>query len=533
MRPHADNSLLTAGQKRQVLACCVALVLAASITNSAVAQSVAVDTGSLAIGSEVRPAPVGEVSLVLGRAWIQSAGQPRTLIAPGTLVRATDRIQTESNGHVHIRFVDQALVSVRPDSLLEIVQYDFLADRPGNTSIKLNLEEGVTRSISGQGASSARERFRLNTPIAAIGVRGTDFVVSASPQSVRAAVNEGTIVMAPFSSECSVDTFGPCLANAIELTESTLQILEIQSAGGVPELLPATLERDPDMMRAEVALALAAQEQVAPADEKTAGTEVFLENVTSMRVQQVVAVAAPVAPPLVTPPAPVAPPQVVTPPVAVQPDVPPVIPAPPVTPPPVVVAPPPVVVAPPPVVPVTPPDFTPVAPVPVPVLTDRNLVWGRWGAGQGELEKLTMAYADVRQGRDVTIGNKEYVLFRDGDGKTRVQEGLGPVSFALHSAQAFYHSDTGVVAMTVNGGSLEINFNSNRFATELNMNHSLTGDVNFIANGFIYDGGYFYTRSATESMAGAVSLDGTEAGYYFEKQLEAGGIQGLTLWDRR
>ena len=532
MKPHADNSLLTTGQKRRVLACGIALVLAASISHTALAQSVAVDTGPLALGSEVALAPVGEVSLVLGRAWIQSIGQPRALVAPGTLVRATDRIQTESNGHVHIRFVDQVLVSVRPDSLLEIVQYDFLADRPGNTSIKLNLEEGVTRSISGQGASSARERFRLNTPIAAIGVRGTDFVVSASPQSVRAAVNEGTIVMAPFSSECSADTFGPCLANAIELTESSLQILEIQSAGGVPELLPATLERDPEMMRAEVALALAAHEQVAPADEKTAGTEVFLENVTSIRVQQVVATVAPTA---VTPPAP---PQVVTPPVVVQPVVPPVTPAPPVTPPPVVVVPPPVVVAPPvtpppAVVPVTPPDFTPVAPVPVPVLTDRNLVWGRWGAGQGELEKLTMAYADVRVGRDVTVGNDSYVLFRDGDGKTRVQAGLGPVSFALHSAQAFYHSDTGVVAMTVLGGSLDINFNNNQFATELNMNHSLTGNVDFIAKGFIYDGGYFYTRSATERMAGAVSLDGTEAGYFFEKQLATGGIQGLTLWDKR
>jgi hypothetical protein len=418
------------------------------------------------------------------------------MIAPGTLVRATDRIQTESNGHVHIRFVDQALVSVRPDSLLEIVQYDFLVDRPGNTSIKFNLQEGVTRSISGQGASSARERFRLNTPIAAIGVRGTDFVVSASPQSVRAAVNEGTIVMAPFSSECRVDTFGPCLANAIALTESSLQILEIRRAGGVPELLPATLERNPEMMSDEVALALAAREQAPPADEKTAGTEIFLENVTSMRVQQVVATAAPVALPPVAPPA-------------------------------VVVAPPPAVV------PATPPDFTPVAPVPVPALTDRNLVWGRWGAGQGELEKLTMAYADVRVGRDVTVGNDSYVLFRDGDGKTRVQAGLGPVSFALHSAQAFYHSDTGVVAMTVLGGSLDINFNNNQFATELNMNHSLTGNVDFIAKGFIYDGGYFYTRSATERMAGAVSLDGTEAGYFFEKQLASGGIQGLTLWDKR
>ena len=529
MRPQSDNTILTARQQRRMLAACVALILSGSLTSAAVAQSGVADAGNLtaSASAEFLP-PVGEVSLVLGRAWIESAGQPRTMIAPGTLVRASDRIRTESNGHVHIRFIDQALVSVRPDSLLEIVQYDFLADQPGDTSIKLNLEEGVTRSISGRGASSARERFRLNTPIAAIGVRGTDFVVSASEQSVRAAVNEGVIVMAPFSSECSADTFGPCLTNAIELTDSSLQILEIQSAGGVPELLPATLERDPDMMRDEVALAIAVQEQPPQADEKTAATEVYLENVTSKRVQQEVAVAAPVVPvPPVTSP-------VVTPPTGIQPETPPAVVAPPVTPPPVVVTPPPVVVTPPPAVaPVAPPDFTPVAPVPVPALTDRNLVWGRWGAGQGDLEKLTMAYVEVREGRDVTVGNKDYVLFRDGDGKTRVQAGLGPVSFALHSAQAFYHSGTGVVAMTVKGGSLDINFNTNRFATELNMNHSLTGDVSFIANGFIYDGGYFYTRSETERMAGAVSLDGAEAGYYFEKQLEAGGIQGLTLWDKR
>lgn len=526
MKPHIHNTFLTTGHRRQTLAFCVGLLLAMPISNTSFAQSVVSDAGSLSIANAAaQSVPVGQVSLVLGRAWIESPGQPRTLIAPGTPVRSSDLIQTESNGHVHIRFIDQALVSVRPDSRLEIVQYDFLSDQPDNTSIKLNLQEGVTRSISGRGASAARERFRLNTPIAAIGVRGTDFVVSASDQSVRASVNEGVIVMAPFSSECSADTFGPCLANAIELTDSSLQILEIQGASGIPELLPATLERDPEMMRNEVAQALAMHEQVPAADEKTAATEVYLENVTSKRVQQEVAVAAPVLPPTVTPP--IVQPE--TPPTTpIPPGVPPV--APPVAPPPVVVAPP---VAPPPVVPVTPPDFTPVAPVPVPALTDRNLVWGRWGAGQGELEKLTMAYADVREGRDVTVGNDSYVLFRDGDGKTRVQAGLGPVSFALHSAQAFYHSDTGVVAMTVLGGSLDINFNNNQFATELNMNHSLTGNVDFIANGFIYDGGYFHTRSATERLAGAVSLDGSEAGYFFEKQLEGGGIQGLTLWDKR
>lgn len=429
---------------------------------------------------------VGEVSLVLGRAWIESDGKRRKAATPGTVIRATDRILTDANGHVHIRFVDQALVSVRPDSRLEIVQYDYNADQPRLSSIKLNLEEGVTRSISGHGAGSARDRFRLNTPIAAIGVRGTDFVVSASQYSVRALVNEGAIVMAPFSSDCLASAFGPCALNAVELTDSSLHVIEINSNNATPRLLPAALDREADMMHDEVNVAIA--DHQSSAENKTSGSGVFLENVTSIRVTaDVQSSSSPQPSPR---PQPAEPPRPL-------------------------------------------PDLTPQAPVAVAVLSERQLVWGRWSEGRGNDERLTMAYQDARAGRDVTVGNADYVLFREGDYSRVPQDNPGSVSFSLASAQAFYSSDSGVVAMAVNGGSLEINFVTNQFSTQLNMSHSLTGKVDFMASGGLYEGGFFHSRSQTERMAGAVSLDGKEAGYFFEKQLQSGSIQGLTLWDQR
>ena len=94
-------------------------------------------------------------------------------------------------------------MSVRPDSQLEIISYDYDAEHPEESSIKFNLIEGIARSISGEGAKAARSRYRLNTPIAAIGVRGTDFVVSVTGQSTRALVNQGAIAMAPYSADCS------------------------------------------------------------------------------------------------------------------------------------------------------------------------------------------------------------------------------------------------------------------------------------------------------------------------------------------
>src|SRR5690606_10292693 len=148
---------------------------------------------------------VGNVSLVLGKAWITTPGAGRERIRVGSSISVSDTIETSTNGHVHIRFVDNALVSVRPGSKLEVLRYDFRPEAPAESVVKLNLVEGITRAISGEAASAAKQNFRLNTPIAAIGVRGTDFRVSASQGTVRAHVTEGAIIVAPFSSQCAVD----------------------------------------------------------------------------------------------------------------------------------------------------------------------------------------------------------------------------------------------------------------------------------------------------------------------------------------
>ena len=298
---------------------------------------------------------VGEVSLVLGKAYIKT-GDKQERVRAGTKVKVSDQIITEANGHVHIQFDDNALVSERPDSKLEIQRYDFDAANPANSSIKLNLLEGVTRSISGDGAHAARDRFRLNTPIAAIGVRGTDFVVSASDQSVRALVNEGAIVMAPFSNDCLATAFGPCAENAVELSQDSLQMVAIEGDVALPRLVPATDERGELAEAGEVEIA----EADTRPDDKTVGTEVYLENVTSRKVAEeasIVASSKPPKPPVVSPPM------------------------------------------------VASPDFTPEKAVSASALASNNLIWGRWTGrdGQAAQERISVAYDVASSNRDVTI----------------------------------------------------------------------------------------------------------------------------------
>ena len=152
-------------------------------------------------------------------------------------------------------------------------------------------------------------------------------------------------------------------------------------------------------------------------------------------------------------------------------------------------------------------DFTPDTAVAAASLTERQLVWGRFNAGQGQLERISLDWEEAIAERKTTVGNFNYALFRTENDGQRLDSNLGVVGFSLNSAQAFYHDESGVVAMQVNDGNLNIDFQENTFATELNLNHSATGPVDFIADGRFLRGGFFSAKTDTQSIVGAVSLD--------------------------
>ncbi len=151
--------------------------------------------------------PVGKVLFAIGDARLAADGtrvKKDDTIAPGQAV------VTGANGHVHIRFVDDAFVSVRPNSRLQVEQYVYDEREPKNNRVRFSLSQGVARLITGKAGQAAKDNFRLNTPVAAIGIRGTDFLVQAQDAVTRVAVQQGAIVVAPFSDNCAREAFGPC-----------------------------------------------------------------------------------------------------------------------------------------------------------------------------------------------------------------------------------------------------------------------------------------------------------------------------------
>ncbi|MDO4230526.1 MAG: FecR domain-containing protein [Lautropia sp.] len=83
-------------------------------------------------------------------------------------------ISTGSDGRAQIRFSDGALVSLQPASKFRIDQYRFNKQEQRGF---YSLLEGTIRAISGRIGKRDSEDFRLDTPSATIGIRGTEFVV--------------------------------------------------------------------------------------------------------------------------------------------------------------------------------------------------------------------------------------------------------------------------------------------------------------------------------------------------------------------
>jgi len=154
---------------------------------------------------------VGPASIVPAAQTVETNHSSRGSAVRGDNLKVGDLLVTGAGGHLHVRFNDGAFLAVRPESSLLIEAYRYQDVNPDGATVKFNLIEGVARSITGRAGASAKDRFRLNTPIAAVGIRGTDFVVVTDSEQSSVIVNSGAVVVAPLDQACLAEMLGPCL----------------------------------------------------------------------------------------------------------------------------------------------------------------------------------------------------------------------------------------------------------------------------------------------------------------------------------
>lgn len=193
----------------------------------------------------------GEVVFVAGTVVRESAVHAETALVKGALLQQGDRIRTRVDGFVYIRMADGGLLVVRPQSALRIDQWRFDPQQPQNSEIKYTLDNGVARYVSGRGSQAAKDKFRFNTPLAAIGVRGTDFTVLAESLLTRVVVRSGGVVVSRLGAGCSAETLGPCEGEgATELFATAREkMVQLRQGDLRPELVDANSATSPDKAR--------------------------------------------------------------------------------------------------------------------------------------------------------------------------------------------------------------------------------------------------------------------------------------------
>ncbi len=99
----------------------------------------------------------------------------RRALERGDGVEEEERIITGEKSFAVLQFVDGAKVTVRPNSVLDIKEYVY--NGGDENAATLSLVQGGLRVITGAMAKAEPDSFKVETPVALMGVRGTEFVV--------------------------------------------------------------------------------------------------------------------------------------------------------------------------------------------------------------------------------------------------------------------------------------------------------------------------------------------------------------------
>jgi len=95
-------------------------------------------------------------------------------LAKGDPVFLGDKVITGETGYVRLKMIDDAVLDLRCFSIMVIEQY---ALNDTSRSSILNLLQGSLKKVTGQIGKMTEDVYELKTPLASVGVRGTEYAL--------------------------------------------------------------------------------------------------------------------------------------------------------------------------------------------------------------------------------------------------------------------------------------------------------------------------------------------------------------------
>lgn len=128
------------------------------------------------------------VVFVEGDVAIIGTNKQRRAAKVGDTIFEGDSLATGKDGELHMEMEDGGYIAVRPNTKMQIVNYQAKGD--DNDNSVLMLMQGSFRAVSGWIGKFNQQKYVVRTPNATIGLRGTDHEPLVIPKGAAAAEGE-------------------------------------------------------------------------------------------------------------------------------------------------------------------------------------------------------------------------------------------------------------------------------------------------------------------------------------------------------
>jgi len=115
---------------------------------------------------------IGNIGALKGTATVVRSSNTLN-VKNGMVLKVKDKIVTTSGSRVQVILKDNTVVTIGPNSTFVFDAYKF--GGKNDSEVKMHIDRGFFRSVTGKIGKLAPERFKVKTASATIGIRGTDF----------------------------------------------------------------------------------------------------------------------------------------------------------------------------------------------------------------------------------------------------------------------------------------------------------------------------------------------------------------------
>lgn len=135
----------------------------------------------------------GHVDFAIGNVESVAADGRRHPLNKGAEINAGETISTATGARAQVRFADGGFISLQPNTQFRVDEFNYKNKADGEEKGFFSLLKGGFRAVTGVIGHINKETYRVRTPAATLGIRGTGYNMALRDDGLFVNVGEGAI----------------------------------------------------------------------------------------------------------------------------------------------------------------------------------------------------------------------------------------------------------------------------------------------------------------------------------------------------